>query len=58
MIIITLKEIPALTTYFMDSPYDWGYKLKVKNTIAGAMKDRTIKYPRGFNLGGSRWRTI
>ena len=49
----TFKEIPGMATYFMDSFYDWGYKLKVKKTIAGAGKDRTIKYPRGFNLGGS-----
>ena len=47
------KEVPGMVMYFMDSLHDWGYNLKVKNNIAGAMKGRTIKYPRGFNLGGS-----
>ena len=42
-----------LAAFFMDSPYDWGYKMKRKDNIAGAFKDRTINYPRGFSLGGS-----
>ena len=37
----------------MDSPYDWGYKMKRKEGLAGAFRDRTIAYPRGFGLGGS-----
>ena len=40
------QEIPMLVAFFMDSPYDWGYKMKRKDNIAGAFKDRTINYPR------------
>ena len=49
-----LQEVPVLTPHFPGSPYDWGYTLKPKGTIAGAFNDRIIPYPRGFGLGGSR----
>ena len=48
------QEIPGFATYFMESPYDWSYKAKQRDTIAGYAEDRTIDYPRGFGLGGSR----
>ena len=48
-----LQEIPVMAPFFMISPYDWGYKMKRKDGIAGAFRDRTLNYPRGFNLGGS-----
>ena len=48
------QEIPGFATYFMESPYDWSYKSKQRDSIAGYAEDRTIDYPRGFGLGGSR----
>ena len=50
-----MQDIPAMVPHFMDSPYDWGYSLKRKGDIAGAFNDRTLPYPRGFSLGGSRY---
>ena len=43
-----------MSTYFMESPYDWSYKSKQRDNIAGFAEDRTIDYPRGLGLGGSR----
>ena len=51
----TLQEVPALVAFFMGSEYDWKYELKPKENIAGIFKDRTIQYPRGYTLGGSRF---
>ena len=43
-----------MVTYFMQSPYNWGYKSKQKDNIAGRAENRTLDYPRGLGLGGSR----
>ena len=44
-----------MTAFFMNSVYDWKYKLKPKENIAEVFQDRIIQYPRGFTLGGCRY---
>ena len=41
-------------TFFLNTPYDWGYKLKPKEDIGGVYSDKTIPYPRGKSIGGTR----
>ena len=44
-----------MLTSFLDSPYDWRYKLKEQRAnIGGVFNDRIMKYPRGKSLGGTR----
>ena len=49
-----LQKIPGLFSFFLNTPYDWGYKLKQKGDIGGVYNDRSIPYPRGQSLGGTR----
>ena len=42
-------------TFFLNTPYDWGYKLKPKEDIGGVYSDKTIPYPRGKSIGGTRF---
>ena len=50
----SLQGIPGLFTFFLNTPYDWGYKLKPKEDIGGVYNDKTIPYPRGKSIGGTR----
>ena len=49
-----MQGIPGLFTFFLNTPYDWGYKLKPKEDIGGVYSDKTIPYPRGKSIGGTR----
>ena len=49
-----MQGIPGMFSFFLNTPYDWGYKLKRKDGIGGVYKDRTIPYPRGQSMGGTR----
>ena len=44
-----------MSVVFMNSVYDWKFKLKPRNNIAGHLQNRIIPCPRGFTLGGSRY---
>ena len=49
------QEVPSMVAFFMTSEYDWRYKTKPKENIAGMVQDRKMLYPRGYTLGGSRF---
>ena len=44
-----------MVVFFMTSEYDWRYKTKPKENIAGMVQGRKMLYPRGYTLGGSRF---
>ena len=51
---IDFQEVPGMLTSFLDTLYDWRYKLKEqRDKISGVFNDRVMKYPRGKSLGGT-----
>ncbi|KRT81622.1 FAD dependent oxidoreductase, partial [Oryctes borbonicus] len=48
-----ITEIPAITSYFLLTDYNWGYLTQEQENMALGLVERRMHWPRGKVLGGS-----
>lgn len=48
-----LHQIPMLAGSFLNSEYDWNYRVEPQKKACLGMDDRRCTYPKGKSLGGS-----